>query len=83
MSGQKRTWRKTRHIELKCFWLQEDENGKSENETSPRRANFAGPLDEGESWCEIDELLRGVGGQMTASISNKGNEHRWKKWQER
>ena len=35
------------------------------------------------SWCEIDELIRGVGGQMSVSISDKGKEHRWKKLQER
>ena len=37
----------------------------------------------GEVVCEIDKIIRGVGGQMTVSARNKGNEHRWSKLQER
>ena len=50
---------------------------------TPREQNVADHLTKGKSWCEMDEFIRRVGGQMTVSISNKGNEHSWKKWQER
>ena len=47
----------------------------SEHETGGAQ-HLADHVTKGKSWCEIVELIRG---QMTVSISNKGNEHRLKK----
>ena len=44
--------------------------------------NLADNLTKGKTWRESDELIRGVGGRVTVSVSRKGNEHNWKKWQE-
>ena len=72
----------TRHTELKFSWLQEmTKSGRVKIKWVPGEQHLADHLKKVKSWCEIDELIRGVGGQMTVTIINKGNEPRWKKWQ--
>ena len=44
---------------------------------------MADHLTKGKSWCGIDEIIRGVGVQMTVIITDKGNGPRRKEWQRR
>ena len=75
---------KTRFFELKYLWLQEvTKSGRVKMKWVTGEQILVDHLTKGRSWCEIDESIRGVGRHLTVSISNRGNEHRWKKWQER
>ena len=57
--------------------------GKARIKRVPGGQNLPDHLTKGKTWCEINELIRGVGRRMTVSDSDKGNEHKGKKWQHR
>ena len=60
---EKRTWKDTRHTELKFSWLQEvTKSGRVKMKRVPGEQHVADHLKNGKSWCEIDEGIRGVGG---------------------
>ena len=50
----------------------DDQVGENEEEADVSRATLGGSSDEwGKTWCESDELIRGVGGRMTVSLSDE------------
>ena len=46
--ASRRGLKKTRHVELKYLWLQEEQVEKSKNEVNPRRTEPGRPSDEWE-----------------------------------
>ena len=72
---EKGTWKDTRHIELKYSWLQGvTKSGRVKTKREPGEQHLADHLTKGQSWCGIDEIIRGFGGQMTVRISSKCEE---------
>ena len=72
---------KTRHVELRCLWLQEvTKSGRVKMRRMPGGQNLADYLTKGKAWHQIETLMRGVGGIMKMGGDNKGSDER-KKWQ--
>ena len=47
-------------------------SGRVKMKRAPGQQHLAVHLTKGTSWCEIDDLIRGVGEQITVSSKNKG-----------
>ena len=60
-----------------------DQGRKSEDDTSLGRANLADHMTKGKPWCEIDDLIRGAGGQINSAQHDKESEENRKTWQGR
>ena len=72
---------KTRHVELRYLWLQEETtSGRVKMRRIPGEQNQAVDLTKGEAWCQIETLIRGVGGIMKMSGDGRERDKR-KKWQ--
>ena len=66
----------TRHLEFTFLWLQEvTKSGRVKMKRVPGKEHLADHLMKGRSWCEYDELIRGVGGCTKVSQGNEGNKH--------
>ena len=50
----------------------DDQVGKNEEKADVSRATLGGIIwRKGKTWCESDELIRGVGGRVTVSRSDE------------
>ena len=88
MSSQVRVWTDTntaKAIALRRERSWKDQtwtkSGRVKMERVPAGQHLADHLTKITSWSEIDELIRGVGGQIKVSHGHTGNAHRWKKCQ--
>ena len=82
--ASRRVLGRTRHIELMFLWLPEmTKSGRMRMKCASAEQHLADHLTKGKTWCESDELIRGVGGRVTVSFSRKENEQNWKKCQKK
>ena len=57
---------KTRYTEWKSLWLQEvTKSGRVNMKRVPEEQHLPDHLTKGTSWCEVDDMIRGVGGERT------------------
>ena len=72
---------KTRHVELRYLWLQDvTTSGRVKMRRIPGEQNQEVDLTKGEAWCQVETLIRGVGGIMKMSGDGRESDKR-KKWQ--
>ena len=65
---------KTRHVELRCLWLQDvTKSGRVKMRRIPGEQNLADHLTKGKAWYQIETLIRGVGGIMKMCAVSAGS----------